>query len=91
MDGVTFHALEARADGVLWEVQPDYVIMVDLDLAFVRQLEVRMCLAGTIPTPQHADDWLGWRYSKRPYAQLADCGVLCQSPRSITSRGGYLC
>lgn len=40
LQGVTFHALESRNDGVLWDVQPSFVVMVDSDVAFVRQLEV---------------------------------------------------
>jgi hypothetical protein len=42
LQGVAFHALESRADGVLWDVQPLFVIMVVSDVAFVRQLEVCM-------------------------------------------------
>ena len=44
--GVTFHALEGRAESVLWDLRPAYVIMVDLDLAFVRQLEVTAASAS---------------------------------------------
>ena len=40
LQGVMFHALESRNDGVLWDVQPSCVVMVDSDVAFVRQLEV---------------------------------------------------
>lgn len=40
LQGVMFHALESRNDGVLWDVQPSFVVMVDSDVAFVRQLEV---------------------------------------------------
>lgn len=40
LQGVAFHALESRNDGVLWDVQPAFVVMVDSDVAFVRQLEV---------------------------------------------------
>lgn len=40
LQGVVFHALESRNDGVLWDVQPAFVVMVDSDVAFVRQLEV---------------------------------------------------
>ncbi|MEW5320262.1 MAG: hypothetical protein WDW38_011346 [Sanguina aurantia] len=37
---VVFHALDSHEEGVLWEVEPCWVILYDLDLAFVRQLEV---------------------------------------------------
>ena len=38
---MSFLALESRNDGVLWGCNPSCVITHDLDLAFVRQLEVR--------------------------------------------------
>ena len=41
LEGVSFHALESRNDGVLWDCNPSCVIMYDSDVAFVRQLEVR--------------------------------------------------
>lgn len=41
LEGVAFHALDSRVDGVLWDVAPAHVIMYDSDIAFVRQLEVR--------------------------------------------------
>ncbi|KAK9806779.1 hypothetical protein WJX72_002577 [[Myrmecia] bisecta] len=37
---VLFSALERREEGILWEVQPAFIVMVDPDVAFVRQLEV---------------------------------------------------
>lgn len=40
LEGVSFLALESRNDGVLWACNPSCVITHDLDLAFVRQLEV---------------------------------------------------
>ena len=42
MEGVAFHALDSRVDGVLWDVRPAYVIMYDSDIACVRQLEVTL-------------------------------------------------
>lgn len=40
LEGVSFHALESRNDGILWDCAPACVIMYDSDVAFVRQLEV---------------------------------------------------
>lgn len=54
LQGVVFHALESRNDGVLWDVQPAFVVMVDSDVAFVRQLEVThhpSPSAGSCPSP----------------------------------------
>ncbi len=47
--GVVFHALESRNDGVLWDVQPAFVVMVDSDVAFVRQLEVTHTICRSLP------------------------------------------
>ncbi len=41
LEAVSFHALESRNDGALWDCSPGCVIMYDSDVAFVRQLEVR--------------------------------------------------
>ena len=41
LDAVSFHALESRNDGALWDCSPGCVIMYDSDVAFVRQLEVK--------------------------------------------------
>ena len=41
LEGVCFHALESRNDGILWDCAPACVIMYDSDVAIVRQLEVR--------------------------------------------------
>lgn len=40
LEGVVFLALDSRADSVLWDARPVFIIMVDSDVAFVRQLEV---------------------------------------------------
>lgn len=48
LKGVHFCALDGRDMGVLWDVQPAFVIMYDPDIAFVRQLEV-----GFKPPPLH--------------------------------------
>ena len=49
LQGVVFHALESRNDGVLWDVQPAFVVMVDSDVAFVRQLEVTHTICRSLP------------------------------------------
>ena len=41
LEAVSFHALESRNDGALWDCSPGCVIMYDSDVAFVRQLEVK--------------------------------------------------
>jgi hypothetical protein len=55
---VTFHALESRNDGVLWDVQPAFVVVYDPDVAFVRQLEVGLgspSSGGVLPAgPTHS-------------------------------------
>ena len=42
LDEVHFVSLESREAGILWEVKPIFVVMYDPDVAFVRQLEVRI-------------------------------------------------
>lgn len=39
---VVFHALDSHEEGILWDVQPCWVILYDLDLAFVRQVRWRV-------------------------------------------------
>ena len=39
---VFFHSLDGKDMGILWEAQPCFVVMYDPDVAFVRQLEVRL-------------------------------------------------
>ena len=37
-----FYNLESKEEGVLWDVKPSYVIMYDPDMAFIRQIEVKL-------------------------------------------------
>ena len=39
---VHFYNLESKEEGVLWDVKPSYVIMYDPDMAFIRQIEVKL-------------------------------------------------
>ena len=40
LENVHFLALENKDTALLWEVNPVYIIVHDLDIAFVRQIEV---------------------------------------------------
>ena len=40
LQDVYFCALDSKDVGVLWEIEPAYVIVYDPDISFVRQLEV---------------------------------------------------
>ena len=44
MQGFAFTALESHEEGILEQLQPQFVIMYDPDIAIVRQLEVRLKL-----------------------------------------------
>ena len=42
LQNVHFLALEGKDTGLLWKVKPTFILVHDPDIAFVRQIEVRL-------------------------------------------------
>ena len=63
LEAVSFHALESRNDGALWDCSPGCVIMYDSNVAFVRQLEV-------MPSPFHNTSQMPSRRALSPSTPL---------------------
>ena len=40
LDGVHFHSLDSHDEFILWDVQPRFLVMYDMDVSFMRQIEV---------------------------------------------------